>query len=136
MPRRAEKTTKKQRATGKLYPLNMRTTFELRRRLEKAAAESGHSLSREVEDRLTQSFAESPVVLARINDGLQRELVLLRVVLATLADRLGITVSELEANAKEAEAKEKKNLEGIRTALKRLGPKGFQDLVDQVEKSK
>ena len=34
---------------GKRYPLNMRTTKELRERLERAAAESGRSLAQEVE---------------------------------------------------------------------------------------
>ena len=35
---------------GKRYPLNMRTTKELRERLERAAAESGRSLAQEVEN--------------------------------------------------------------------------------------
>jgi hypothetical protein len=43
---------------GKKSPLNMRTTPELRRRLEKAAAVSGRSLVQETEFRLEKSFAE------------------------------------------------------------------------------
>ena len=35
---------------GKRFPLNMRTTKELRERLERAAAESGRSLAQEVEN--------------------------------------------------------------------------------------
>jgi Arc-like DNA binding domain len=41
---------------GKRYPLNMRTTKELRDRIEAAAMASGRSLVQEVEARLEQSF--------------------------------------------------------------------------------
>src|SRR5215831_968681 len=41
---------------GKRYPLNMRTTKELRDKIEQAAAASGRSLVQEVEFRLEQSF--------------------------------------------------------------------------------
>jgi uncharacterized protein (DUF1778 family) len=41
---------------GKRYPLNMRTTKEIRERLERAAAKSGRSLAQEVEYRLERSF--------------------------------------------------------------------------------
>ena len=41
---------------GKRHPLNMRTTKELRERLEAAAAASGRSLAQEVEARLQRSF--------------------------------------------------------------------------------
>jgi len=41
---------------GKRYPLNMRTTKEVRERLEEAAAESGRSLVQEVENRIEISF--------------------------------------------------------------------------------
>src|SRR5215208_8453456 len=50
MPKRAVERV------GKLSPLNMRTTPELRAALEKAARESGRSLSAEVERRVEQSF--------------------------------------------------------------------------------
>jgi predicted HicB family RNase H-like nuclease len=46
------------RGKGKRYPLNMRTTKELRDRLEAAAKRSGRSLVQEVEYRLGMSFAE------------------------------------------------------------------------------
>src|SRR5215831_2936068 len=41
---------------GKRYPLNMRTTKELRDKIEEAAMASGRSLVQEVEFRLEQSF--------------------------------------------------------------------------------
>ena len=41
---------------GKRYPLNMRTTKELRGKIEEAAMASGRSLVQEVEFRLEQSF--------------------------------------------------------------------------------
>jgi TraY domain-containing protein len=41
---------------GKRYPLNMRTTKEMREKLERAAAQSGRSLVQEVEFRLERSF--------------------------------------------------------------------------------
>ncbi len=42
--------------TGKRVALNMKTTAPVRARLEQAAAESGRSLTHEVEQRLEQSF--------------------------------------------------------------------------------
>jgi hypothetical protein len=50
--------TKKTTGTAKRYPLNMRTTKEIRERLEGAAAKSGRSLAQEVEYRLERSFAK------------------------------------------------------------------------------
>lgn len=50
---------------GKKYPLNMRTTQELRSSLEAAAAASGRSLTQEAESRLEQTF--DPVNVA-LND--------------------------------------------------------------------
>jgi hypothetical protein len=44
---------------GKRYPLNMRTTKELRDKIEAAAWASGRSLVQEVEYRLEQSFART-----------------------------------------------------------------------------
>jgi Arc-like DNA binding domain len=41
---------------GKRYPLNMRTTKEMREKLERAATESGRSMVQEVEFRLERSF--------------------------------------------------------------------------------
>lgn len=45
---------------GKRWPLNMRTTRELRDRLEQAATASGRSLAQEVEMRLEKSFWQAP----------------------------------------------------------------------------
>jgi hypothetical protein len=56
MPRAANPTGRKKAVAGKRYPLNMRTTYEIRRGLEAAAASSGRSLAQEAEHRLEQSF--------------------------------------------------------------------------------
>ena len=45
-----------EKLTGKRYPLNMRTTQEVRSKLESAAKASGRSLAQEVESRLDRSF--------------------------------------------------------------------------------
>src|SRR4051794_26300370 len=50
MPRRTDL------GEGKKSPLNMRTTPQLREKIEKAAGESGRSLVQEVEYRLERSF--------------------------------------------------------------------------------
>jgi hypothetical protein len=41
---------------GKRMPMNMRTTAELRRKIDKAAGKSGRSLVQEVEHRVEESF--------------------------------------------------------------------------------
>lgn len=41
---------------GKLHPLNVRTTKDLRQKLEAAASQSGRSLTAELEYRLERSF--------------------------------------------------------------------------------
>jgi Arc-like DNA binding domain len=51
MPRRSKRVL-----PGKRYPLNMRTTKELRDKIEAAATASGRSLVQEVEARLETSF--------------------------------------------------------------------------------
>ena len=48
---------------GKRMPLNMRTTREVRAKLELAAADSGRSLVQEVEHRLEQSFEQDRIAL-------------------------------------------------------------------------
>jgi hypothetical protein len=50
---------------GKRVPLNMRTTQEIRERLEQAAADSGRSLVQEVEARLERSFQEEDALGGR-----------------------------------------------------------------------
>jgi hypothetical protein len=52
----------KKAAEGKRYPLNMRTTKEMREKLERAARASGRSLVGEVEYRLERSFDRDEVV--------------------------------------------------------------------------
>ena len=47
---------------GKRYPLNMRTTKQMREKLERAARASGRSLVGEVEYRLERSFDRDEVV--------------------------------------------------------------------------
>jgi hypothetical protein len=49
---------RKARTAGKRHPLNMRTTKEIRDRLERAAATAGRSLAQEVEHRLDRSFVD------------------------------------------------------------------------------
>lgn len=56
MPPRAKSTRKA--VAGKRYPLNMRTTFDIRKHLEDAAKASGFSLAQEAERRIEQSFRE------------------------------------------------------------------------------
>jgi hypothetical protein len=55
MPKRAEKA---RAGDGKRYPVNVRVTYELRRDLERAAAETGRSLTQELESRLETSLAK------------------------------------------------------------------------------
>lgn len=56
MPRKTKATIKRERTATKVAPLNMRTTPEIRTRLEMAASKSGRSLVKEVEKRIEQSF--------------------------------------------------------------------------------
>jgi len=63
---------------GKRYPLNMRTTKEIREKLERAAAQSGRSLVQEVEHRLQKSFdhEETSASVSRQFSALKRELMI------------------------------------------------------------
>jgi hypothetical protein len=66
MPRPPKKATPAKEPDGKRYPLNMRTTQDLRKRLERAAEKSGRSLAQEVEHRLQRSLDfEHQLVVAR-----------------------------------------------------------------------
>jgi Arc-like DNA binding domain len=58
-------STIKSEGGGKRWPLNMRTTREIREQLEAAAAASGRSLSQEVEYRISRSF-EQPTIDAGV----------------------------------------------------------------------
>jgi hypothetical protein len=46
---------------GKRYPMNLRTTFDVRQKLETAAKFSGRSLSAEVEHRVEESIRQDDV---------------------------------------------------------------------------
>jgi hypothetical protein len=62
--------TSKRVLTGKRYPLNMRTTKELRDKIEGAAILSGRSLVQEVEFRLERSFQQQEIekeLMARLD---------------------------------------------------------------------
>lgn len=60
--------------SGKRHPLNMRTTWAVRSRLEDAAIASGRSLAQEVEYRLERSFDRDAIerkldeILARLHE--------------------------------------------------------------------
>lgn len=56
----------KSKAGGKLHPLSMRTTREVRERLENAAARNGRSLAAEVEERLLGSFSQEEALKDRL----------------------------------------------------------------------
>ncbi|WP_082645870.1 TraY domain-containing protein [Bradyrhizobium valentinum] len=56
MPRTVGSTSKRKKTSGKRHPLNMRTTQELRDRMENAAQRSGRSLAAEVEVRMEHSL--------------------------------------------------------------------------------
>ena len=50
---------------GKRHPLGIRTTAELKKKIEAAAAESGRSIAQEIELRLERSF-DQDTMLARV----------------------------------------------------------------------
>jgi hypothetical protein len=70
LPRKSTKT----RGVGKRYPLNMRTTKEVRVLLERAAARSGRSLVQEVEHRIDSSFRDD--MLFKAIGGTQAHLII------------------------------------------------------------
>ena len=74
MPPRAKTTKKKDAEGGKRYPLNMRTTFEMRQSLEAAAKRSGRSLAQEAEIRIEHSFANEGRLLDALDLAYGREL--------------------------------------------------------------
>jgi hypothetical protein len=65
----------KTESRGKRYPLNMRTTKELRDQLERAAVDSGRSLAQEVEFRIGRSFDRNATVLEAFGTGENSELI-------------------------------------------------------------
>jgi hypothetical protein len=62
------------KATGKRYPLNMRTTFEVRRQLEAAAKASGRSLAQEAEYRIERSIMDERRMVEALELSYGREL--------------------------------------------------------------
>lgn len=62
MPRRASKTNERRKISGKRYPLNIRTTQEIRRNLENAAEVSGRSLAQEVELRIEHAIRAEEIL--------------------------------------------------------------------------
>lgn len=74
MPRKANITGKKGAAVGKRYPLNMRTTFEVRRQLEAGARASGRSLAQEAEFRIDRSFLDQRLMIEALELTYGREL--------------------------------------------------------------
>ena len=88
----------------KRYPLNMRTTRELRERIEAAAHASGRSLVQEVEYRLTQSFvAEDQTELYR------------RYAEQAAKDAAGQTVKNIMENS------------AVRNLLAKISPEGLRE---------
>jgi hypothetical protein len=91
---------------GKRYPLNMRTTKELRDKIEEAATASGRSLVQEVEFRLERSFRQQEIEreiknalearAASVRDELVGEM---RKVLEPFQRALGLTREEIAAAA-------------------------------------
>jgi uncharacterized protein (DUF1778 family) len=61
MPRQAKEPTPGQDGKGKRYPLNTRTTAEVRALLMAAAKLSGRSMTQEVEHRLQRSFEDDRI---------------------------------------------------------------------------
>jgi hypothetical protein len=64
MPKAASREEEEASASdaGRRYPLNIRTTKEMREKLGAAARRSGRSLTQEMEFRLEQSFGEVEVI--------------------------------------------------------------------------
>src|SRR4051812_25534907 len=73
MPPRANRTGKKSQS-GKRYPLNMRTTHQMRTALEAAASSSGRSLAQEAELRIERSFSDQRMSIEALELTFGREL--------------------------------------------------------------
>lgn len=77
------RTKRKKSGGGKIVPLSMRTTAEIRQRMEKAAEANGRSLASEVEDRLLSSFNQDDMLEAMFGNA---ELINLFRILAASTD--------------------------------------------------
>lgn len=91
MPRKAAKTDPKAAVEGKRYPLNMRTTFELRRNLEAAATASGRSLAQEAEYRLERSFLSQQVLFDAMEFGYGQGTAGILLILGDLMNLIGMS---------------------------------------------
>jgi hypothetical protein len=83
---------------GKRYPLNMRTTKELRDQIGEAAIASGRSLVQEVELRLEQSFRRDDTIRV-LQDALVSQQQLIRDLFKELAAEVRKGKSEAELAA-------------------------------------
>jgi hypothetical protein len=133
MPPRAKSTKKS--VAGKRYPLNMRTTFELRRKLEDAAKASGISLTQETERRLERSFREDEV----LGGGPEvRELThTMTAIFAFVAKRTAIAAGHPEWTAKEwltdQDCYQAATVEVCRTLIERLPNPSRQQMDDTLQ---
>jgi hypothetical protein len=85
---------------GKRYPLNMRTTKELRDKIEKAAILSGRSLVQEVEFRLERSFHQQEIeknLMARLDVARDKILGEMREMVEESQRARGLTDEEIKA---------------------------------------
>ncbi len=93
---------------GKRMPMNMRTTAELRRKIDKAAAKSGRSLVQEVEHRVEQSFSQAETngvisTLVEAFDDINKELKRIDIVLNTILkaqDRIVERIISLDGDSR------------------------------------
>jgi hypothetical protein len=88
---------------GKRYPLNMRTTKELRDKIEAAAILSGRSLSQEVEFRLERSFQQQEIekeLMAKLDVSRDEILKEMETMLKSFQRARGLTDEEIAAEAR------------------------------------
>jgi hypothetical protein len=113
MPKRTIK------GAGKKRSLNMRTTQDVRARIEAAAGKSGRSMVQEVEHRIEQSFYHDEhwrEILARMrqDEGIERRLAELRDEVASIATVLKAVVRDRHAAPDEREILERAAYRGTR----------------------
>ena len=102
MPRKAAKTDANAAVEGKRYPLNMRTTFELRRDLEVAAKASGRSLAQEAEYRLERSFLGQQGVFDAMEFGYGRGTAGILLILGDLMNLIGMSTLVAASNSEKS----------------------------------
>jgi hypothetical protein len=130
MPRKATRTDTNAAEEGKRYPLNMRTTFELRRDLEAAARASGRSLAQEAEHRLERSLLSRQVIFDAMEFGYGEGTAGVLLILGDLMNIIRISslvpASEFERNQEWWNNKYKFDQlkEGLVFILSALEPKG------------